>query len=79
MNQKIIDYKGFVYEVILKNVLFSASVKNEMQNIFVICHNLNSAKKALTNGKIYGLLGITNLKVIKNWSEIKGRSIYVNA
>ena len=79
LNQKIIDYKGFVYEVILKNVLFSTSAKNEMQNIFVICHNLNSAKKALTNGKIYGLLGIINLKEIKNWSEIKGRSIYVNA
>ena len=36
-------------------------------------------KKALINGKIYNLLGITNLNEIKNWDKIKGKSIYVNA
>ena len=79
LNQNINDYKGFVYEVMLKNILFSSSIKNETQNIFITCQNLNSAKKALINGKIYSLLGIVNLKEIKNWRSIKGNSIYVNA
>ena len=35
LNQKINDYKGFVYEVMLKNMLFSSSVKNDTQNIFI--------------------------------------------
>ena len=78
LHQKINEYKGFVYEVILKNALFSPSIKNETQNIFVTCQNLNSSKKALINRKIYGLLGIINLREIKNWDTIKGNSIYVN-
>ena len=79
LNQKINDYKSFVYEVMLKNILFSSSIKNETQNIFITCQNLNSAKKALINGKIYSLLGIVNLQEIKNWKSIKGNSVYVNA
>ena len=78
LNQKINDYKGFVYEVMLKNMLFSSSIKNNAQNIFITCQNLISAKKVLINGKIYYLLGIINLQEINNWNAIKGQSIYVN-
>ena len=67
LNQKIEDYKGFVYEVMIKNILFSSSIKSETQNIFVTFQNLNSAKKPLINGKIYSLLGLINLQEIKNW------------
>ena len=42
------------------------------------CHNLNSAKKVLINGKLYSLLGIVNLSEINNWSEGKGKSIFVS-
>ena len=38
-----------------------------------------SAKKALINDKIYYLLGIINLNEIKQWNEMKGKSLYVNA
>ena len=79
LNQKTNDFKGFVYEVLLKNILFSASISNDTQNAFITCSNLHSAKKALINGKIYNLLGIINLNEIKNWDKIKGKSIYVNA
>ena len=79
LNQKTNDFKGFVYEVLLKNILFSASISNDTQNVFITCSNLHSAKKALINGKIYNLLGIINLNEIKNWDKIKGKSIYVNA
>ena len=58
LNEKINEFKGFVYEVMLKNILFSSSITNDTQNVFVTCQNLNSAKKALINGKIYGVLGL---------------------
>ena len=73
------DYKGFVFEIRLINVLFSANIQNETQNIFLTCQNLTSAKKALINNKIYYLLGIINLNEIKQWNEMKGKSLYVNA
>ena len=62
----------------LKNMLFSSSIKNDTQKIFITCQNLSSAKKALINGKIYYLLGIINLQEINNWNAIKGQLIYVN-
>ena len=37
LNEKINDYKGFTFEVILRNVLFSSSITNDTQNIFVTC------------------------------------------
>ena len=46
--------------------------------MFVVCYNLDSAKKALINGKLYSILGIINLSEIKNWEEVKGKSIYVS-
>ena len=36
-------------------------------------------KKTLINSKIYSLIGITDLKKINNWDEIKGQSIWINA
>ena len=79
LNKIIHDYKGFVFEIRLINVLFSANIQNETQNIFLTCQNLTSAKKALINNKIYYLLGIINLNEIKQWNEMKGKSLYVNA
>ena len=79
LNDKFIDYKGYTYRLTLKNILFSANITNETQNIFVTCHNLNSEKKALINAKTYSILGIINLDEIKNWTTIKGESLYVNA
>ena len=45
MTEKINNYKGYMYEVCIRNLLFSAGIKNDTQNIFLTCHNLNSAKK----------------------------------
>ena len=52
-------------------MLFSASVKNDIEKIFVTCKELNDVKKSLLNGKIYGLIGIINLQKINNWNNIK--------
>ena len=79
MTEQIDDFKYCVYQVMIKNLLFSANIVNNTQQIFVTCYNLDSAKKALINGKLYSILGIINLSEIKNWEEVKGKSIYVNA
>ena len=78
MTKILDDFKYSVYQVMLKNILFSANIVNNTQQIFITCYNLDSAKKALINGKLYSILGINNLSEIKNWDEVKGKSIYVN-
>ena len=60
-------------------ILFPASLTNDTRQIFITCRELNDVKKALINGKIYGLLGIIDLKKINNCEEIKDQSIWVNA
>ena len=37
LNKIIYDYKGFAFEIRLINVLFSANIQNETQNIFLTC------------------------------------------
>ena len=69
LTDKINQYKGFIYEVCVRNMLFSSAIKNETQNIFLTCHSLNSAKKAIINGKIYSLLGIIKLSEIKKTGQ----------
>ena len=34
MTEKINNYKGYVYEVCIRNLLFSAGIKNDTQHIF---------------------------------------------
>ena len=78
MTEKINNYKGYVYEVCIRNLLFSAGIKNDTQHVFVTCYNLDSAKKALINGKTYSILGIINLSEVKDWKDVKRKSIYVS-
>ena len=67
-----------VYRLTPLGILFPASVKNDTEQIFITCRELNNVKKALINSKIYGLIGITDLKKINDWEEIKGRSLWIN-
>ena len=59
-------------------ILFPSSITNNTKQIFVTCRELNNAKKALMNNKIYNILGIINLNKINNWDYIKGKSLWVN-
>ena len=43
-------------------MLFPASTWNNTEQIFITCRELNDVKKSLINSKIYGLLGIIDLK-----------------
>ena len=71
-------HKNIYYELILLGILFPSSVTNDTIQIFVTCRELNNAKTALINGKIYNILGIINLNKINNWDYIKGKSLWVN-
>ena len=51
LSKIIHDYKGFTFEVRLINVLFSSSLENDTQNIFMVCHNLKALKKLILTTK----------------------------
>ena len=58
--------------------MFPSSVTNNTKQIFVTCRELNNVTVALTNGKIFSILGTINLDKISNWEYIKGKSLWVN-
>ena len=60
-------------------MLFPASIKNDTEQIFITYRELNDFKKSSINRKIYGLLGIIDLKTISNCNKIKGQSLWINA
>ena len=55
-------HKNVLYKLTPLGILFLASLKNNTEQVFITCRELNNVKKALINCKIYGLLGITDLK-----------------
>ena len=59
-------------------ILFPSSVTNDAKQINVTCGELNNAKVALINDKIYIILGIINLGKISKWEYIKGNSLWIN-
>ena len=65
-------YKNATYKLTLLGILFPASIKNDTEQIFITCRELDDVKKSLINSKIYGLLGIIDLKKI-------GQSLWINA
>ena len=59
---KLKKYKNPAYKSTPLGIFFPASVKNDTEQFFLTCRQLNVSKKCLTNSKIYGLLGIIDLK-----------------
>ena len=60
-------------------LLFPASIKDDAEQIFVTCKQLNGVKKSILNDKVYNLLTIIDINKTNSWSEIKGQSIWINA
>ena len=59
-------------------MLFSSSIKNNTQVIFLSCDGLKDAKEVFINLKLYKTLGAAYLNEIKNWDLIKGHSKRAN-
>ena len=64
MLKKLKKYKTAAYKLTPTGILFPTFVKNDTKQIFLTCRELNDVKKCLINSKIYGLLGIVDLKKI---------------
>ena len=45
--------KQYKFKSIINNLLFSSSIQNNTNVIFIAADRLNNAKEALINGKIY--------------------------
>ena len=55
-------HKNVTYKLTPFGTLFPASIKNDTEQVFIICRELNDVEKALINSKIYRLLGIIDLE-----------------
>ena len=72
------EHENVYYKFISMGILFPTLVKNDTEQIFVMCRELNEAKPALINGKLVNLLASINLNKINGWEHIKGKSLWVN-
>ena len=64
-------YKKNSVKFSLEVLLFSSTIKNETEKIFVTVGGLMDAKYSLVNVKLYETIRVINLNEIKNWNEIK--------
>ena len=60
-------------------LLFPTSIKNDTQQIFLTCRELNGAKKSILSGKVHDLMALIDLDKINSWTEVKGQSIWIKA
>ena len=72
-------YKNVMYKITPLGLLFPASIKNDMKQIFITCKELNGVQKSILNEKVYDHLAILDIDKINSWQEIKGQSIWINA
>ena len=72
------EHENVYYKFISMGILFPTLVKNDTEQIFVMCRELNDAKPALINGKLVNLRAAINLNKINDWEHIKGKSLWVN-
>ena len=62
----------------LEGILFSSSIKNETEKIFLQTTGLTDAKYGLINDGFKQVIGVINLNQTENWNEIKKSSQWVN-
>ena len=62
----------------LEGILFSSSVKNDTEKIFLETTRLTDAKYGLINDDFKQVIGVINLNQIENWNDIKKSSRWVN-
>ena len=77
--QNIFDkFKNSKIRFKLNGILFTSSVKNDTEKIFLQTTGLTGAKYALINDKYKQVIGVIKLNEIENWSEIKNSSRWEN-
>ena len=74
------NYLGTATNVIniINSLWISSSIVQETNVIFLISNGLNDARTSVINGKIYKSIGVVNVNEKANWTELKGKSKWVN-
>ena len=71
-------YKNCKYCFLMNSLLFTASVTNNTNVVFISCNDLNDEKELLVNGKLYKTICVIYLDQIHNWEIVNGECIFVN-
>ena len=68
----------YKYRLIINSLWINSSIVQETNVIFLISNGLNDARTSVINGKIYKSIGVVNVNEKANWTELKGKSKWVN-
>ena len=68
----------YKYRFIINKLWINSSIVQETNVIFLISNGLNDARTSVINGKIYKSIGVVNVNEKANWTELKGKSKWVN-
>ena len=68
----------YKYRFIVNSLLISSSIVQETNIIFLISNGLNDARTSLIDWKICKSIGAVNVNEITKWTELKGKSKWVN-
>ena len=68
----------YKYRFIINSLWINSSIVQETNVIFLISNGLNDARTSVINGKIYKSIGVVNVNEKANWTELKGKSKWVN-
>ena len=71
-------YNKYIIRFKLESLIFSSSIKNNTEKIFLVINGLSNAKYSLINGKLFQTVGVINLNKIENWGKIKKSSRWLN-
>ena len=71
-------YKNVICKITPLGILFPATVTNDTNQIFITAKKLIGVKKSILNYKAYNLLAVIDLSKIKNWTDVKGQSIWTS-
>ena len=70
-------FSSYKYCLIINNLLFSSSLTNDTNVIFVSCNGLNDVRDNLVNGKNIKVLGVVNINQIESLEKLKGKKKWV--
>ena len=79
IQSKLMFYsKKYKYRFIANSLLFSSSIKEDTNFIFIAINGLNEAKDILINRKIFQGIGVIYIPEIENWDKTKKESHWTN-
>ena len=64
-------YNKYIIRLKLESLIFSSSIENNTEKIFLVTNGLSDAKYSLINDELFQTIGVINLRDIENWEKIK--------